>query len=81
MEFVSSMSLRDWRDWGGVIRLGGSTDAPSEFANGDVRMKNPVKVLCDRVSKALGWDFVTPWPAFQQISPRWELYGLGRRSD
>jgi len=54
VEFVLSMSLRDWRDWGGVIRLGGSTDVPSEFTNGDVRMKTRSRCFATGSAKPSG---------------------------
>jgi len=31
--------LRVWRDWGGVICLGGSNDVPDELTNGGIRTK------------------------------------------
>ena len=33
------MFLRVWRDWGGVICLGGSNDVPDELTNGGIRTK------------------------------------------
>ena len=39
--------------------------------------RNPILLLCDRVGKALGWHFVAPCSAFQQIPPQWGFYGLG----
>jgi len=80
--FVPSIFLHVWRDWGGVICLGGSNDVPDELTIGGVRLeKNLFRLLCDGVGKAPGRGFVTPWPAFQQIPPLtgilWARQGVG----
>ena len=38
--FVPSIFLHVWRDWGGVICLGGSNDVPDELANGGVQAES-----------------------------------------
>ena len=37
--FVPSIFLHVWRDWGGVICLGGSNDVPDELTIGGVRLE------------------------------------------
>jgi len=39
--FVPPIFLHVWRDWGGVICLGGSNDVPDELTNGGVKTKKP----------------------------------------
>ena len=37
--FIPSIFLHVWRDWGGVICLGGSNDVPDELTIGGVRLE------------------------------------------
>jgi len=78
--FVPPIFLHVWRDWGGVICLGGSNDVSDELTNGGVRMKKPGPTAL-RQSPRVGFRYplaCLPTDSPSDGDPMGSAGGLGR---